>query len=504
MVYNILLYRQLNRVFSVRKILIYSDAMKYLPINIQLKHKPCLVLGGGAVALRKIQMLLKAEAQVTCVALQFNAGVRELADKEQIVIQQADVRDYLTDERIIQSFLIISATDDRALGEYVHQRAESLGTWTNTVDEKDLCHYITPAIVDRDPVIVSISSSGEAPVLARRIREHIEKVLPANLGLLAQKAGSLRSEIKQRFTTFMDRRKFWERFFSHSISDDIVAQKQIPDDATLIETIAQDEISEEGEVYLIGAGPGDPELLTIKALRLLQQADVVLYDQLVSPEVLELVRRDAELISVGKSAGNHSVQQDTINDLLVKHAAAGKRVCRLKGGDPFVFGRGGEELDVLAQKGIRYQIVPGITAAVGCSAYAGIPLTHREFARNVLFITAHCKNSIDALDWTSLAREKQTIAVYMGLLKSEELSANLIRHGKDPKTPLALVENGTRNNQRVIRGTLENLSHLVTYYEVKSPTMIFIGEVVGLAEHLKWFKPEQHLLDEQTYFLKSA
>ena len=477
--------------------------MEYLPINIKLNQRRCLVLGGGAVAFRKIQMLLKAGAEVTCIALAFESAVKRLSDADKIHTIAMDVREYLTDQRIIESFLIISATGDRVLGEYVFRQAQRLGTWINTVDEKDLCQYITPAIVDRDPIIVAISSSGQAPVLARRIRERIEKVLPAQLGLLAKKAGALRNLVKQRFPSFMSRRTFWERFFNHSISDDIVAQRPVPDDTTLIEQIAEGDDAT-GEVFLIGAGPGDPELLTIKALRLLQQADVVLHDQLVSPEVLELVRRDAELISVGKSAGNHSVQQENINTLLVKHAQAGQRVCRLKGGDPFVFGRGGEELEVLIQENIRYQIVPGITAAVGCSAYAGIPLTHREHARNVLFITAHCKNSIDTLDWRSLAREKQTIAVYMGLLKSDVLSSNLMRYGKSPQTPLAIVENGTRAKQRVIQGTLGQLSELVAEHNIQSPAMIFIGEVAALSERLKWFKPDHHITDEQTYYLKSA
>jgi len=477
--------------------------MEYLPISIKVESQPCLVRGGGAVALRKIQRLLKAGADVTCIALQFEPAILTLADAGKIQTVQMDVNDYLTDARIIKAFLIISATGDRQLGEHVFEWAQKLGTWINTVDEKDLCQYITPAIVDRDPIVVAISSSGQAPVLARRIRERIEKLLPAQLGLLANKAGSLRDRVKQRFPTFMSRRTFWERFFSHTISDDIVAQKEIPADDVLIESIAKDD-AHAGEVYLIGAGPGDPELLTIKALRLLQQADVVLHDQLVSDEILELVRRDAELISVGKSAGNHSVQQGTINQLLVKHARAGKRVCRLKGGDPFVFGRGGEELEILIQENIGYQIVPGITAAVGCSAYAGIPLTHREFSRNVLFITAHCKNSIDTLDWRSLAREKQTIAVYMGLLKSDVLSANLIRYGKSPSTPLAIIENGTRADQRVVVGELANLSQLIADYQIKSPAMIFIGEVAALAERLKWFKPDQHITDEQAYYLKSA
>jgi len=475
------------------------NAMDYLPINIDLKNKDCLVLGAGAVAARKIQMLLKVGAKITCIGLEINKAIIGLSEQRKIKLVNADLianSDTLLTAKYLKEFkLIISTTGDSFIAQKVYKICEINNILINTVDNRALCNYISPAIVNRNPLIVSISSAGAAPVLARNIREKIEKLLPAKLGLLAVKADDLRAKVKSTFSSMLDRKKFWERFFESSIAEDILNERLLVSDYELIDEVKKN-IDSKGEVALVGAGPGDPELLTIKALRVMQKADIVFHDRLVSSEILELVRRDAELISVGKTQGNHSVPQDQINDLLVKHAKLGKRVVRLKGGDPFVFGRGGEELQQLKQHDIKFQIVPGITAAIGCSAYAGIPLTHRDYAQNVLFVTAHCKDSRDTLDWKSLAREKQTIAVYMGLMKSDYLANNLISHGKKPETPVALIENGTCSQQRVIRGQLKNLHETIQLHNVVSPSLIIIGEVAALADDLQWFKPQNYKNNE--------
>jgi uroporphyrin-III C-methyltransferase/precorrin-2 dehydrogenase/sirohydrochlorin ferrochelatase len=477
-----------------------SIDMDYLPINIDLKNKDCLILGAGAVAYRKMQMLLKVGAKITCIGLKVNKAILSLSEQQQIKLINADLvanSDSLLNAEYIKEFkLVISTTGDSFIAQKVFRTCELNHILINTVDNQQLCNYISPAIVNRSPILVSISSSGTAPVLARNIREKIEKLLPNKLGLLANKADKLRAKVKSSFSSMLDRKKFWESFFESSISEDIINQRIVSSDSKIIQDIKQN-LNSQGEVALVGAGPGDPELLTIKALRVMQKADIVFHDRLVSDEILELVRRDAELVSVGKTLGNHSVPQDQINQLLVKHAQLGKRVVRLKGGDPFVFGRGGEELQELKIHGIKFQIIPGITAAVGCSAYAGIPLTHRDYAQNVLFVTAHCKDSRDTLDWQSLAREKQTIAVYMGLMKSDYLADNLIRHGKNPETPVALIENGTCSNQRVIRSQLKNLPKTIQQYKVISPSLIIIGEVAALADDLQWFNP--HIYNNKIY-----
>jgi uroporphyrin-III C-methyltransferase/precorrin-2 dehydrogenase/sirohydrochlorin ferrochelatase len=469
--------------------------MDYLPINIDLKNKDCLVLGAGAVAARKIQILLKVGAKVTCIGLQISKEILALSEKRKLRLINADLKahsDTILNSNYIKEFkLVVSTTGDSFIAQKVYRICELNHILVNTVDNRSLCNYISPAIVNRNPVIISVSSSGAAPVLARNIREQIEKLIPAKLGLLALKADSLRNKVKKTFNSMIERKKFWESFFERSISEDILNERSLGSDESIIQEIGSN-IDSQGEVALVGAGPGDPELLTIKALRVMQKADIVFHDRLVSNEILELVRRDAELVSVGKSQGNHSVPQDQINQLLVKHAQLGKRAVRLKGGDPFVFGRGGEELQELKKHEIKFQIVPGITAAVGCSAYAGIPLTHRDYAQNVLFVTAHCKDSRDTLDWKSLAREKQTLAVYMGLMKSAYLSDNLIKHGKNPQTPVALIENGTSRQQRVIRGQLNNLQQTIELHNVVSPALIIIGEVAALADDLSWFNPQNN------------
>jgi len=476
--------------------------VEYLPINIDLKNKDCLVFGAGAVALRKIQMLLKVQAKITCIASDIHPAITKLQNNDNIKIIHEDIGTYLSSKKLKNIALIISATNDTELAQHIFNLAQSKNILINTVDDKSLCSYISPAIVNRAPLIISVSSSGSAPVLARMIREKIEILLPQNIGQLAQIAQKLRNTVKMKIFPALKRRKFWEIFFNSTLSQQIINTGYPVENNDIIEEFSK-KIENEGEVYLVGAGPGDPELLTIKALRVIQQSDVVLHDRLISPQILELVRRDAELINVGKSMGQHIVPQSDTNKLLIKHAKQGKRVCRLKGGDPFIFGRGGEELQALRKAGIKYQIVPGITAAIGCTAYAGIPLTHRDYAQNVQFITAHCKNSIDTLNWQSFAKDNQTLVVYMGLMKSAHLYENLIRHGKNSMTPIAIIENGTCTDQRVISGNLQDLVHLIKVNKIQSPALIVIGEVTKLAQELSWFYP-QNQVNLQKELLKTA
>jgi uroporphyrin-III C-methyltransferase/precorrin-2 dehydrogenase/sirohydrochlorin ferrochelatase len=367
----------------------------------------------------------------------------------------------------------------------------------NVVDDRELSRFIMPAIVDRSPVIVAVSSGGDAPVLTRRLREKLEAFLPSRLGKLAEFAGALRDKVKRRIGDAAARRKFWERFFDGPVGADILAgrEEQALQSVELsLQAVADTKTSEwRGEVALVGAGPGDPGLLTLRALRVLQNADVVLYDRLVSSQILELARRDAELISVGKAAGSAPIPQEQINALLVEHARAGKRVVRLKGGDPFIFGRGGEELVALAHHGIRYEVVPGVTAAAGCAAYAGIPLTHREYAQTLTFVTGHSKSegASDDIDWQALARPNQTVVFYMGMHTLEKIIARLREHGASAGLSAAVVEHGTQESQRVIVATLADLQARVAEANVTSPALLIVGEVTRLHATLHWFNSQE-------------
>jgi uroporphyrin-III C-methyltransferase/precorrin-2 dehydrogenase/sirohydrochlorin ferrochelatase len=349
---------------------------------------------------------------------------------------------------------------------------------------------VSPAIIDRSPVVVAVSSGGTAPLLARKIRAQIETILPSRLGQLASLASEWRDQVKNRIGDFLGRRRFWEQVFDGPISDDALAgrihsaRRRI---AALLETTTGSP-KHDGEAWLVGAGPGDPGLLTLRALQLMQRADVVVHDRLVSKDVLALARRDADLISVGKTPGCKSVSQDEINELLIRLVRDGKRVCRLKGGDPFIFGRGGEEIEALATAGLRFQVVPGITAAAGCAAYAGIPLTHRDMAQSVVFLTAHGKDSVDRLDWPSLARDRQTLALYMAVRRFPDIQSKLIEYGRSPETPIAIIENGTSGNQRVIHGSLENLINLAERHDVHAPALLIVGEVAEVGIGKDWFE----------------
>ncbi len=457
--------------------------MNYLPIFIDIKQKPCLVVGGGDIALRKINLLLKADARVLCISPQCCEGVQRLADAAKIDY----VEKSFEDGDINAQVLIVSATDDVNLNQRVSALASAANIPVNVVDSPDLCSFVMPSIVDRSPIVIAISSAGSAPVLARLIRAKLESTIPHAYGKLAKLAGEFRSQVKAKFSHIEDRRYFWEKAFSGVVAEKVFAGKEQEAAQDLQAQLDDSTDSETGEVYLVGGGPGDPDLLTFKALRLMQQADVVLYDRLVSEAVMELVRRDAELIYVGKERDNHAVPQGDINQLLVDLAKEGRRVCRLKGGDPFIFGRGGEEIETLAENGVPFQVVPGITAASGCSTYSGIPLTHRDYSQSCRFVTGHLKDGSMNLPWAELAVEQQTIVFYMALKGASHLSEQLIAHGMRADMPVALVEKGTTPDHKVWTTTLSELGEVVATQPIKAPTLIIVGEVVKLREKLNWY-----------------
>ncbi len=456
--------------------------MDYLPIFADLKQRPVLVVGGGEVAARKIDLLLRAGAQVRIVA---QALSPELEQRKQAAEVSWLAQAFLP-EQLDDVFLVIAATDDAALNAEVFEQANQRFVMANVVDDQPKCSFIFPSIVDRSPIVVAISSSGKAPVLARMLREKLETLLPTSLGQMADIAGRWRESVKTQFTSMRARRRFWEQAIAGRFASLASAGKLPEAEQALQQQLENaEDISHSGNVTLVGAGPGDAGLLTLRGLQVMQQADVVLYDYLVSDEVLDLVRRDADKICVGKRAGSHSVAQEETNRLLVELALQGKKVVRLKGGDPFIFGRGGEELQAVQAAGIPFQVVPGVTAAAGATAYAGIPLTHRDHAQSVVFVTGHCKPEDNGIQWETLAKGKQTLAIYMGTLKAAEISQQLIAHGRAAHTPVAVIGRGTRADQQVLTGTLDNLEHLAQ--QAPTPALLVIGEVVALHQQLAWF-----------------
>ncbi|MHA7845415.1 siroheme synthase CysG [Serratia sp. D1N4] len=458
--------------------------MDYLPIFADLKQRPVLVVGGGEVAARKVDLLRRAGAEIRIVAQALSPEIEHLHQQGQIHwLAHAFAPQQLDDV-----FLVIAATDDSRLNAEVYAEADKRRVLANVVDDQPRCSFIFPSIIDRSPLVVAVSSSGQAPVLARMLREKLEALLPASLGQMAQVAGRWRGQVKQQLSSIGARRRFWEKTFSGRFAtlvangQAVQAERQLEQDLT---AFAQGNEGQQGEIALVGAGPGDVGLLTLRGLQVMQQADVVLYDHLVSDETLDLVRRDAERICVGKRAGAHSVIQEETNRLLVELAQQGKRVVRLKGGDPFIFGRGGEELQVAAAAGIPFQVVPGVTAAAGATAYAGIPLTHRDHAQSVTFITGHCRPDGSGLDWADLARARQTLAIYMGTMKAADISRNLIAYGREASTPVAVISRGTRPDQQVRIGTLQQLEQLAQ--QAPLPALLVIGEVVELHHQIAWF-----------------
>ncbi|BCG64949.1 MAG: uroporphyrin-III C-methyltransferase/precorrin-2 dehydrogenase/sirohydrochlorin ferrochelatase [Methyloprofundus sp.] len=466
--------------------------MEYFPLFIDLKNKNCLVVGAGEVAARKIELLAKAGANITVIAPAISSSVSSLAsDNAAISIIERD----FTATDVSQQRLIISATNQADINALVAQTADSKNIPVNVVDNPSLCSFIVPAIIDRSPVIAAVSSGGTSPVLARLLRTKLESLIPPAFGRLAQLAEKYRAAVKENINPPAQRRIFWEKVLQGSIAELFFSGKEAEAETQLqaaIQNTAKT-IDNTGEVYLVGAGPGDPDLLTFRALRLMQQADVVVYDRLVSEEILDLARRDAEKIYVGKQRNNHSLAQESINELLARLAKAGKRVVRLKGGDPFIFGRGGEEIETLVQENINFQVVPGITAASGCATYAGIPLTHRDHAQSCTFITGHLKDGSINLNWQQLVVPNQTIVIYMGLVGLDKICQSMIQYGASPELPIALIQQGTSQSQRVIIGTLNNMPEKIKNEDIQPPTLIIIGSVVSLHDSLKWFQPEKNV-----------
>lgn len=458
--------------------------MALFPLFADLKDKSVLVVGGGAVAERKIASLLNAGAKVRAGAPEFSETLRQLAAQGKITLIEGEFQPAWLNE----AWLIIAATDDRAVNRHIASLADQAHRFINVVDDPELSSFQMPSIVDRSPLMIAVSSSGSAPVLARRIRERLESLFDHSLGALAALAEKHRAAIKRLRPNLNQRRQFYDWLLDGPVAGALRTQQP-----QLAEQLFEAELERlpgapVGKVVLVGAGPGDPGLLTLKALRALNEADVILYDRLVSAEIRALARRDATQVSVGKTPGeDHDATQKRIHALMLQHAQAGERVVRLKGGDAFIFGRGGEELEFLRGHDVPYEVVPGITAAIACAAYAGIPLTHRGFAQSVRFITAHSAKENDALDWHSLADEKQTLAFYMGVSQMHWLAGQLVSHGRSIDTPFALVENGTRDTQRVLNGTLRNLPDVVAQYNIQTPSMLLVGEVAALTNTLHWF-----------------
>ena len=464
--------------------------MDFLPIFINIRDRNCLVVGGGKVAARKIDLLLNAGACITIVAPELDTELLEKLDQGIFTYRsETFIPAHLDDIA-----LVIAATNNLLVNQQISDTARKRCIPVNVVDNPDLCSFIMPSIIDRSPVLIAVSSSGKSPVLARLLRAHLETIIPEAYGRLATYAASFRERVKQHFSHPEKRRIFWEKELQGPFAEMVFAGKD-EDAQDYLEQSLSDETDEIplGEVYLVGAGPGNPDLLTFRAMRLMQQADVVVYDRLVSPEILNMVRRDAQRIYAGKEHRNHTMSQESINELLVRLAKENKRVLRLKGGDPFIFGRGGEEIETLASFGIPFQVVPGITAASGVAAYAGIPLTHRNYAQSCIFVAGHLKNGYVDLDWPTLVKPNQTIVVYMGLLGLPVLCQKLVSHGLSEKTPAAIVQQGTTHNQRVLVGSLASLPNLAHSSNLTPPTLIIIGEVVNLHKNLIWFESNQDL-----------
>ena len=453
--------------------------MNTLPLFLNLADRPCLVVGGGNVAARKIEALVDVGAKVTIVAPHLNERVAELVNDNDLAYAQRE----FDDDDVAERLLVIAATNVRKVNAQVFAACQARSVLVNTVDDPQLCTAIFPSIVDREPVTVAISTGGSSPTLARRIREQIEAILPASTGRLAMFLAGRRSSIKQALGETVARQRLWDRVLDSAVPRLVERGDEGAADEVLDRLVSSEE-SETGWVSLVGAGPGDPDLLTLKGLRTLQRADIVYYDNLVSPAVLDLCRRDAERVYVGKRRDFPGERQSNINDLLLASARRGMRVVRLKGGDPFIFGRGGEEIETLSQHGIDFEVVPGITAALGCAAYAGIPLTHRDWAQSVRFVTGHLQDDVVNLDWPELARPDQTLVVYMGLTGLKQLAAKLIEHGADPATPAALISRGTLEDQIVIQAPLVSLAEEVEHANVPGPTTTIIGRVVALRDKL--------------------
>src|SRR6202142_533110 len=462
-----------------------DTGVNYFPVFFDLKGQKVLVVGGGEVALRKVALLERTGASIIVVAPKIAPQIRARAEAGRLTLV---VREFAAED-LDGARLVIVATSRRAVNRWIAKLSESRNIPVNVVDDREASRFIVPAIIDRDPVLVAISTAGTSPVLARRLRERLEAAIPKKIGALASWLRALRHTARRRLRDTNERRRFFE-----TIVDGPAARRFIDGDVRGAQSIAQQLLARtsaaprtHGEVTLVGAGPGDPELLTLKALRALQDADVILYDRLVPRGVLDMARRDAAQICVGKAAGSIGSTQEAINALLIEHALLGKRVVRLKGGDPFIFGRGGEELEALLEARISFSVIPGVTAAAGCAAYAGIPLTHRDHAHSVTFVTAHADKDGREPDWRALAKPGITAVFYMGLSRVEHIAAELVAHGAAAALPAAIVAQGTLEDQRVIVGTLATIAHATAAAHVQSPALLVVGKVVSLHRSLAWF-----------------
>jgi len=457
--------------------------MDYLPVCLRIDGAAVLLVGGGTVATRKARLLLKAGGRLTVVAPEISPELHSLLQQAQGDWQRACYA-----ERYLQSqTLVVAATPDREVNAAVHRDASARGLPVNVVDSPDLCSFIFPAVIDRNPLLIAISSSGKSPVLARMVRRKIEAMVPAAYGRLAAFAGRWREPVKAVLPQDGARRLFWEQAVDGTIGEQVLAGREGEAETALKQRLQDSDALHRGEVYLVGAGPGDPDLMTFKALRLLQSADVILYDRLVAKAIVDMARRDAERIYVGKARSDHAVPQQAINEQLLDLARQGKRVVRLKGGDPFIFGRGGEEIALLAEHGIPFQVVPGITAASGAACYAGIPLTHRDYAQSVRFVAGYLKGDRVEHDWSQFRSTTETLVFYMGMVGLPVICRELQAVGRAADTPVALIERGTTLEQRVLTGTLGTIDEVVAREKPRAPTLIIVGDVVRLHRELAWF-----------------
>ena len=457
--------------------------MNLYPLFADLEGRTVLVVGGGAVAERKIAAFLKSGARVRVIARALTTAILAHASSGRV---DWCARDYATDS-LNGAWLVIAATDDTVLNAQVARDAGARRIFVNVVDDASLSTFHVPAVIDRAPIAIAISSGGVAPMVARAVRERIESLLDPAMGPLAALLGRYRRAIRAARPKLGARRRFMDDLIHGRVAALLRASRPAAAESELKSALARRHITPRGEVVLVGAGPGDPGLLTLHALRALNEADVILHDRLVGAGVLDLARRDAERIDVGKRAGAHAGAQSRIHALMLEHARAGRRVVRLKGGDPFVFGRGGEEIEFLRAHGIAYRIVPGITAALACAAYAGVPLTHRDHAHSVQILTAHGRSDLDALDWHTIAAARQTLAIYMGAGAVAAVQQRLLDYGRAGDTPFAIVENGSLPTQRVIVGTLATLPERARAEAVQAPALLIVGEVAALASELAWF-----------------
>lgn len=455
--------------------------MDYFPLFADLNDQPCLVVGGGEVALRKLRQLRRAGARVTCNAPRLHPELQAWADAGDLRIVPGDFQDALVAEHL----LIIAATSEQKVNRAVADAARKAGRLCNVVDDGESCSFIVPSVIDRSPLVIAISSGGRAPMVARMLRQQMEDWLPERIGQLALWVGRWRQRVAAVLPAGSTRVQFWHEVLDGAPAEQVMAGRETAADQLLEQRLSNAPTAPRGEAWLVGAGPGDAGLITRRGQYLLQRADSVLYDRLVSPEILDLARRDAELVCVGKQGGGPSADQADINAEMIRRVRNGERVCRLKGGDPFVFGRGGEEMQALAGAGLPFQAVPGVTAASGCAAYAGIPLTHRGVAEGVSFVTGHRAPGAPETNWRPLVESGHTLVIYMGGRRLAALCTTLQQHGKAASTPAAMVEQGTTPEQRVTGGTLGSLPGRLP--DVRSPALLVVGDVAAMADELKWF-----------------